>query len=161
MTTGVLEEKRSGRIVLLRTVIAVTLGFLFLQFLTGMWVNLFVNFPNVSTSQGYFGMGAMMSFMYSGGAVFVVHMMTGYFIGFLSIIVLVVSLLSHRLAMIALGVVGLASVLFAGINGLVFMFSGFTNNANSYLMALGFVTTFAIYFLQFYYSGKNVVNRSL
>ena len=153
MTTEVLYQRR---VVPLQTVIAVTLGFLFLQFLTGMWVNLFVSFPNFSTSQGYFGMGVMMSFMFSGGPVFMVHMMMGYLIGILSIVLLALSLLSGRIAMMSLGVAGFASVLFAGINGLAFMFSGFQNNANSYLMAVGFVLTFGIYFAQLYYSGRNV-----
>ena len=81
-------------------------------------------------------MGAMMSFMFSGGPVFIVHMMMGYFIGILSIVLLVLSLLSGRAAMMSFGAAGLAEVVFAGTNGLAFMFSGFQNNTNSNLNSI-------------------------
>ncbi|MDG6906696.1 MAG: hypothetical protein JRN20_13025 [Nitrososphaerota archaeon] len=40
-------------------------------------------------------------------------------------------LLSGRSAMTSFSVIGLASELFEGVNGPIFMFSGFTNNINS------------------------------
>ena len=45
----------------------------------------------------------------------------------------------------ALSAVASASILTAGIGGLEFMFSGFTNNTFSFLMSLGFIFTVVAY----------------
>ncbi|SRR5579875_3538777 len=134
---------------LLRALIGITLVFLVLQFLSGMWVNLFVSFPSITQTQGFFGlMATMMSLMQSG--VLMVHMMWGFLILFLSIVDLAVSLFTKKLWVVTTATSGFASVLFAGINGLLFVFSGFTNNLNSYYMAAGFLLAFASYFVALY-----------
>jgi hypothetical protein len=136
---------------LLEALVIITLVFLILQFLTGMWVNLFVSFPSTTQAQGFFGvMGAMMGLMQSGGGLLMIHMMMGYLIFFLSIVDLVASFITKKAPVIVTSLSGFVSVLFAGINGLLFIFSGFTNNLNSYFMATGFLLAFTSYSFTLY-----------
>jgi hypothetical protein len=146
----------------LRIGLSVTLGLLLFQFLMGMWLNLFAQFPTTSTTTqfGSSMMSAMMSTMMSSPLMLImmVHMMNGYLLFFLSIAILAVSLWLGRLFPIILAAVGLVSVLTAGISGLSFMFSGFQNNLYSYTMAAGFISAFTVYFgemlLSFFNSSK-------
>ncbi|MEM0271953.1 MAG: hypothetical protein QW514_05370 [Thermoprotei archaeon] len=142
-----------NRRVLTKTVVGVTIVFLFTQFLTGMWVNMFVSFPSTPYSGGFFGMmGAMMSLMYIGGGVLLmIHMMMGYLILLFSLVALVAALLVGRMGVAAAGIAGFASVVFAGVNGLLFMLSGFTDDLNSYFMAVGFLLAFTSYFAMLYF----------
>ena len=141
-------QRHRGMNAMLEALVIITLVFLILQFLTSIWVNLFVSFPSTTQAQGFFGvMGAMMSLMQSGGGLLMIHMMMGYLILFLSIVDLVTSFITKKAPVIVTSVSGFVSVLFAGINGLLFIFSGFTNNLNSYFMATGFLLAFMSYFL--------------
>lgn len=131
----------------MRVTVAAVLGALLLQFLMGTWLNLFAAFPPELGS--YSGMIGMMSFMFSGGMpVLMVHMMMGYLLLLLSMVVLVASIQTGDARTVFLGAVGLASVLLASVSGLDFMFSGFQNNIYSYLMAVGFVVAFMVYSLE-------------
>ena len=144
-----------------RTIVVVMLLALFLQFLVGMWLNLFATFPQLAGSSGniMFGamMGSMMSFMLSGGmSVLMVHMMTGFVMLALAVIVLAVSVTAYsdkKATGVLLGLAGLGSILLAGISGLYFMYSGFSNDVYSYLMAVGFILAFMAYFAELLFLG--------
>jgi len=135
---------------------------LFLQFLVGMWLNLFATFPQLAGSSGniMFGamMGSMMSFMLSGGmSVLMVHMMMGLVILALAVVLLAIFATSFssekKTSFVLLGVAGLGSIIFAGISGLYFMYSGFGNDVYSYLMSVGFILAFMAYFAELLFLG--------
>ncbi len=149
-STGSLQH--DGGLAPVRTMAVVMLLALLLQFLLGMWLNLFATFPQL-TGNGFGGMmGSMMSFMFSGGmAVVMIHMMLGFVIVTLAVVLLAASAAvnSERKARtVLLAAAGLSSIIFAGILGLAFMFSGFQNNVYSYLMAVGFILAFMAYFAE-------------
>ena len=150
---------RDGGITRVRAIVVVMLLALFLQFLVGMWLNLFATFPQLAGSSGniMFGamMGSMMGFMLSGGmSVFMVHMMMGLVILALAVVSLALFATSFssekKTSSVLLGVAGLGSIIFAGISGLYFMYSGFSNDVYSYLMAVGFILAFMAYFAELF-----------
>lgn len=143
-------DSARDRFSLLRTVAALTLAALTLQFLLGMWLNLFAAFP--TTSQSYVGvMGTMMNFIFSGGMpVLMVHMMAGFLLLLLSVFVLVASIRTENNRVAFLGFVGLGAIVLSGVSGLDFMFSGFQDNFYSYLMATGFILAFGSYSAELY-----------
>ncbi len=160
-TTGQAKMSHANsRFALLRALVAVTLVDLLVQFLLGMWVNLFASLPSTfvssASSSGMMGMMSSMmgasSMMGGGMLVLMVHMMNGYLLLFLSILVLAVSLYSGRAKITGLAIAGVGSILLAGISGLIFMFSGFQDDLYSYSMAVGFILAFGIYFLVMYFS---------
>lgn len=149
----------SSRLSLVRLSVSVILADLLFQFLLGMWLNLFASFANMPGS--LFSMSGMMASgmgmsnmmpMSASMAVLMIHMLNGYLLGILSIIALALSLYSKKISIASLGVAGFASILLAGVSGLSFMFSGFQNNAFSYLMAVGFVAALFVYFVELYLS---------
>ncbi len=158
--SGTSSVERDGGITTVRAVVVVMLLALLLQFLLGMWLTLFATFPQQTVSSGdVFGgmMGSMMSFMLSGGMpVLMIHMMTGIVMLALAVIVLAVSVTAYsdkKATGVLLGVAGLGSILLAGISGLYFMYSGFSNDVYSYLMAVGFILAFMAYFAELLFLG--------
>lgn len=132
-----------------RALAGIALALLFVQFLLGMWLNLFASFPSSLFDQSGFGgmMSNMMGFMLAGGMwVLMIHMMLGYALLIVSIVAFAFALGSKGQSLILLGALGLVSVIIAGWGGLGFMFSGFQNDFFSYLMAIGFISAFATYF---------------
>ena len=119
---------------------------LIVQFIIGMWVNLFAVFPSFGPSLFMYGMMQVMSSVPE----LMVHMMNGILIGLVSLMIFIVlaTFSDYRLSL--LGGTASVSVLIAGISGLEFMFSGFTNNVFSFLMSLGFIFTVIAYSLILY-----------
>ena len=132
MKTGNIKDRAFLRPVFMMA--SFELAFLVIQFLVGMYVNLFVTLPHPLSFLG------MMGFMgvYSGFAFIMVHMMIGILVGLTSIGILFVSLFSGRFNMSILSLSLLLSIILAGVNGLFFVFDG-QNNINSYLMSIGFI----------------------
>ena len=132
MKTGNIKDRASLRPVFIMA--SFELAFLVIQFLVGMYVNLFVTLPHPLSFLG------MMGFMgvYSGFTFVMVHMMIGILVGLTSIGILFVSLFSGRFNMSILSISLLLSIILAGVNGLFFVFDG-QNNINSYLMSIGFI----------------------
>ncbi|ASI14167.1 multipass membrane protein [Candidatus Mancarchaeum acidiphilum] len=114
---------------------------LIIQFVIGMWMNLFAVFPSFGQS---FFMYGMMQVMFSVPEL-MVHMMLGIFIGLVSLMIFFVFAMAGDYRLSALSAVASISILTAGIGGLEFMFSGFTNNIFSFLMSLGFIFTIVAY----------------
>lgn len=136
----------------LRGIVAVVLFLLFAQFLLGMWLNLFAAFPTAPSSASSMlgAMGSMMGLGFSGGVpALMIHMMTGFLLLVLSVVVVALAAASspRRSWVVALSGLGFVSVLAAGIAGLDFMVSSFQDNFYSYAMAISFVSAFSSYFL--------------
>ena len=114
---------------------------LIIQFFIGMWMNLFAVFPQFGSSSFMFG---MMQVMFSVPEL-PVHMMLGILIGLISLMIffIMATIGDYRLLLLSAG--ASLSILVAGISGLEFMFSDFTNNAFSFLMSMGFIVTVGIY----------------
>lgn len=143
--TGNPEGSRTtGHLDSVRLWTSVILGLLAFQFLTGMGLNLFATFPEASTSAIAGIFAAMMT-----GPVSAVHLMVGFLLPVLSVVVLAVLVDSGESSLATLAAVGLGSIAFAGLCGLGFVYSGFQNNVYSYLMAIGFISAFASYFSLF------------
>ncbi|MDV3244262.1 MAG: hypothetical protein LYZ66_03675 [Nitrososphaerales archaeon] len=136
----------------------ITLFVLFAQFPLGMWLNLFASFPTSSPSlSGMAGMmSSMMGFMMTGGmSVLMVHMFIGFVLLITSVITLGIASYSGERRAIMLSGLGLVSIIVAGVGGLSFMFSGFQDSFLSYLMAIGFLSAFTVYFVILYVAKSN------
>jgi hypothetical protein len=137
-----------------KAALVIVLVDLVIQFILGMYLNLFGIFPSqISISSG--GMGGMMSTMMGGSgmptmSILMVHMLNGYLLGIISLVVLGLSAYSKSPRLVGLSIVGTAFILFAGISGLSFMFSMFSDNLLSFTMALGFIGAFVSYFFEIY-----------
>ncbi|MDG7035363.1 MAG: hypothetical protein JRM78_03995 [Nitrososphaerota archaeon] len=119
---------------------------LIIQFIIGMWMNLFAVFPSFGQS---FFMYEMMQVMFSVPEL-MVHIMLGIFIGVMSLLILFAFAMAGDYRLLALSAVSSASILTAGLGGLEFVFSGFTNNIFSFLMSIGFIFAAVAYALILY-----------
>ena len=126
----------------LTTLLSLELGLLAVQFVLGMYVNLYVTLP--SSVFGAYGMMQLM-FLPGMGAI-MAHMMTGMVLGVLALITFAVSVLSRNTLLLAATGGTFAAVLAAGIGGMEFLFSG-QDNVFSYGMSLGFMFAFTLAFL--------------
>ena len=89
-------------------------------------------------------------------SVLMAHMLNGYLLGILSLVVLGIAIYSKQarlvgIAIVGIAIVGIAFILLAGISGLSFMFSMFSDNLLSFTMALGFIGALAAYFIEMYW----------
>ncbi|MEM3197631.1 MAG: hypothetical protein QXY52_05555 [Conexivisphaerales archaeon] len=134
------------------TMILLELFLLLIQYLIGMWINLFAVFPPLS-SYGF--MYGMMQAMFSVPEL-MIHMMVGILIGIISLIILVLFAVSGDYVLSLLGAFASISILMAGINGLEFVFSGFANNVFSYIMSFGLIFAVMAYSMILYM----VLNRT-
>ena len=75
----------NNRLSAVRVSVGVILALLTIQFLMGMWLNLFATFPTISTSSGM--MGIMGSIMVAGMGLLMAHMMSGFLLLFASVAV--------------------------------------------------------------------------
>jgi hypothetical protein len=124
----------------------VVCALLAIQFLLGMYVNLYVNLPPVGRGARGGGQSMMGRFgtMFSSGPVLMVHMMLGMLLVVLAVVALIVAAGSADRFAIVWSAAGLAALLVAGYGGISFFMFGH-NNVDSYLMAIGFLASFAAY----------------
>ena len=132
--------------------VMIQLFLLAIQFILGMWINLFA--PVINTALPPSPMQFMMLAAFSIPEI-MIHMMTGIAIGFLAILLLAFSLFSGRHEIIVLGFVNGLLTLIAGISGMFFLFSGMRNNVLSFVMALGFIGVILTDFAIIYYGSMN------
>jgi hypothetical protein len=114
---------------------------LFVQFLLGMWTNLFVVFPEFSPS-----VNPLDQVFLQGPYILAAHIITGVALGILSISVFILSVLARNKRAIVLACAGLGSILLAGESGIEFVLGWYANDVLSFSMALGFVFSFVVYF---------------
>ena len=142
--------RNSARLVVIFVMIQLFL--LAIQFILGMWINLFT--PPTYLSPQLSPMQFMMSTAFSIPEI-MVHMMNGVVIGFLAILVLAFSLVSGRYEIIALSFVNGALALTAGISGIFFLLGYMQNNILSFVMALGFLGVILTDFAIMYFASAN------
>ena len=124
-----------GRHPVLFALLALDLVLVILQYSLGMYVNLYVQILFGTGRGGMMGMGGMW-----GQPVLVWHMMNGWLVFLVTLLIAVTSLLSKdtKVALTAWG--GLLSVAMAGAGGMGFLMSGGAN-IFSFLMAFGALGT--------------------
>ena len=132
-----------------------------IQFIIGIWINLFA--PMNITVQQYhrymMGMmgGILMSIM-SQVPEIMVHMMIGILIGVFALIILILSFFTKKPLIIILAIINGPLTLMAGISGLYFVLGGLQNNILSFIMAIGFIGVFLTDFWIIYYSFQMEIN---
>lgn len=121
---------------------------LLVQFLAGMFVNLYVGVPpNHPGTSGSIITGTVPGIgwaIVSGGAALAIHTVVGLVLALGSIALVVMTARAGRPALVVAMVAGLVGVLFAGISGI-----GFLNNYGAdratYMMSVGFSVAVAGY----------------
>ena len=124
----------------------VVCGLLSVQFLLGMYVNLYLNLPPVTSSTRGSGVSAMARFgtMFSSGPLLMAHMMLGMLLIVSGTVALIVAASSGNRFAIGWSATGLVALLVAGYGGISFFMFG-QDNVDSYLMAVGFLVSFTAY----------------
>jgi hypothetical protein len=112
---------------------------LVVEFLLGMYANLFVTFSS-NTSPN-----PLAVIFQDGSTTLMIHVIIGAALFVLSLLVLVTALFIHRRPVTLLAIAGFASTSTAAVSGLAFVFTTYANNALSYLMAIGFLAALVIY----------------
>jgi hypothetical protein len=113
-------------------------GLLALQYLLGTWVNLFGTFPPGPPSLG--------SALVDGGDVVLsAHIALAIALLFLGLVAVAYSWSLPPPHLRYLCLLGFLSILLAAAGGVGFVYSGYLNNASSFVMALGFLLAFAFY----------------
>ncbi|MCL4352303.1 MAG: hypothetical protein M1318_06635 [Firmicutes bacterium] len=129
--------------------VRVMTALLLIQFLFGMYTNLFVILPRIPKPSGPGGFFAHMGSMMSVGIrdpVFLVHMIMGPFLVLGALITLIVAIMGMFRPAIILSSLGLVFVLTAGYGGLTFFMDG-QHNSLSFVMALGWLGALTTYFI--------------
>ena len=124
----------------------VAFALLAVQFLLGMYVNLYVNLPPLARSTRGFGGSMMGRFgtMFSSGPLLMAHMMLGMHLIVSGTVALIVAASSGNRFAIGWSATGLVALLVAGYGGISFFMFG-QDNVDSYLMAVGFLVSFTAY----------------
>lgn len=126
------------------------LGFLVLQFILGMALNLFVTFPNIpvgSSDQTYFNAIFTTPFLLE-------HFIVGVGLLLGSIWILIGAIHTKVRKISLLAALGFVSILTAYISGFEFLLSGFQNNSFSFSMSIAFIIALFSYFALFYQSNR-------
>jgi hypothetical protein len=127
---------------ILNMVVVFMIFLLALQFLTGIYLNLFVTIPQMT-----FPSGMMMMFS-PGIPVVMLHLLIGVLLGLLSVVIVFVALISNNKKAVYFSVLSFVFVIIAGFNGLEFMFNG-QNNIYSFFMAVSFIIVLLSEFMIF------------
>ncbi len=109
-----------------------------LQFVLGIWVNLFGTFPSTDS------LGTALS--YTGDPVLTGHYVLAVVLVILGVVVVIVALRPGvRTSLRWMVILGLLSIIWACAAGVGFVLSGFSNNADSFSMAVAFIVTAGFY----------------
>jgi hypothetical protein len=115
------------------------LPLLILQFLLGMFANLFVTF-STSTDPN------PLAVVFTGGSpALMLHVILAVIMFILALLVLIAAAFIHRRSLVIVASAGLASIAIAFFSGIAFVYAGYANNTLSYVMAVGFVFGLIIY----------------
>jgi len=133
----------------LRLSIVATLVLLTLQAWTGDFVNVFVTTSPSTVQQS---IGGFFNAVSGQGPFLIWHTYEGILIVLSSIGVLVVSLRYSKRNVKLGAILGLLTVLSAGIGGYYFVLSGFSGGGNSMQMGGSFIGAYAFYFITLWYT---------
>ncbi|PWI57480.1 hypothetical protein [Sulfoacidibacillus thermotolerans] len=136
-----MDEKQARSLTLLRKSIVFVLYVLAAQFIFGMIVNLYVQFPGSTPG------GNAMTWVMQHSPVTMAHIFIGTLIVFLSMIVMFLTISSQGKSAILLSVLGFFFILFSWGSGMAFLTNG-QQNITSFLMALGFILAIVVYGMQ-------------
>lgn len=126
------------------------LGFLVLQFILGMVLNLFVAFPSIpagSSDRTYFNAILTTPFLLA-------HFIVGVGLLLGSIWIIISAARIRKRKVLPLALLGFVSILTAYVSGFEFLLSGFQSNVMSFTMSIGFVAALISYFALFHQSGR-------
>src|SRR5947207_462668 len=142
-------RRRSSSVRLARVLSGATVGALAVQFLLGMYANLYVHTSPVQGAGGSGGMmgGGMMRAMsqaMSGSSALMLHMMLGWLLAILPLLSIASTLVARDRRATVLAAAGLGGILLAGYGGLQFMVTG--HDGYSFLMATGFIVAVGAFF---------------
>ena len=135
------------RTTLVRNLAVLMVGALSVQFVLGIYVNLFVSIPEVSSgTPGSMMSGAAGAMMGPGvNPAFIVHMLLGMLLVLFGMALVVIVTRSELGAVaVTFAGVGLGSLFVAAYGGMSFVMSG-QNDALSFTMAIGFIFAMAAY----------------
>lgn len=125
------------------------LSLLAVEFVLGIYVNLYVSFPahatGTSIMMGGMEIGGMRTVMNHVGLAF--HMMFGFLLVAMGCATVILAVRTGIPTAMWLAAIGLAAFVGAGIAGMVFVMAGQANSA-SYVMAIGFLISFSSYFAE-------------
>ena len=112
---------------------------LILQFLLGMFANLFITF-STSTDPN------PLAVVFTGGSpALMMHVLIAVVLLILALQVLVTAIFINRRPVVVVASAGFASIALAFFTGIAFVYSGYENDSLSYLMAVGFLFGLIIY----------------
>ncbi len=106
-----------------------------LQFLLGIWVNLFVDIPNPLVSS---------FFVSGGGIVLIFHILNALTIATLSVLLVIFARRLNKAVPFRLSILATVFVFLAIASGITFVFFG-QNDAFSFTMAVGFVFSVVLF----------------
>ena|ERR1700730_148369 len=141
---------------MLRTITAITLLLLVVQYLLGMVANLFIKVPGVhpgAQAPEYFSgvvQGVAWALVHSQLGL-LLHVVVGLLLGIASFIMLGLAIASRRRAWIATSILGWIGIMGAGFNGASFLNYG--HDFSSLLMSIGFILALVSYAIGFYITG--------
>lgn len=133
-----MESKNRSRDKVLFWLVLVDVVLLIIQYIVGMFVNLYVQFPDTLPGSNGWEWGL------SHSSFLVVHVLVGSIIVLFSIVALGFAIAMRRTSVITLSSLGFLMVAFAWINGREFL-DNVQQNLYSYLMAVGFIGAVAFY----------------
>jgi len=110
---------------------------LVIQFILGMWINLFA--PPIKLPLQSSPMNFMMNFVMLEAPEIMSHMVIGFTIGIVSVIIIISSLFTGRGSLIALAFTNGLLTLVSGISGIYFILGYMQNNSLSFIMSIGFI----------------------
>lgn len=145
MTSTTKKQSGFASMSLAQKISATTLGILAVQFLIGMFINLYANLPlnpdyEEFTSVMMRAMGKYNSFM-------LIHVVLGISLVFSSSAIYFLAMLSRCKTDIILASMGLVGILLSAYSGLDFFMAG-QQNHYSLIMSFGFIISFISYFLE-------------
>ena len=115
----------------------------------GDYVNLFAVFPS---GQVINSLGGFARALQQAGLAETFHASLGFSILAVSVVVLVLSLTQKQTSVRIASILALIAVVSAVVGGLLFVFSGFTDNGSSAQMGGSFIGAYAFYFLELYFT---------
>jgi len=133
-----------------RKLIAVAVILLFIQYLTGLGIDLFVAIPQ-QTAFNFFG--------YPGGVDVLAHVAIGIMIVIVALAILASSIKLNNAFLSTLSLLALALIVGAVGDGALFMLLGL-QYTYSMAMAIGFILAFIVYFFEAIEVGKPQVSKN-
>ena len=144
MTEKPLPTLRSLRLSIVMAIVILTV-----QGLTGNLVNLFAPFPGGSVGQSFGGLTTAIS---NAGVLTAFHAFEGALLITLSLVVLGLSFRSKDRSLQILSTLATGAVISAMVGGVLFVLSGFQNNADSAQMGGSFIGAYAFYLFELYFA---------